>query len=153
MIVPPTVRPLNAPMRARLDAFLTDPRLVGTPQASGLAFKWCVSIASYELEPRIVKAQFGDGYAQRRPDGINTQACIWSLAMKNADSTTAGEVVQFLSARNGVEVFNWTPPRQHAEEPVVQDVICPSWSLAYGDLISDGTLLYNLSFRFEQVFL
>jgi phage-related protein len=56
--------------------------------------------------------------------------------MKNTDAKTAGEVVQFLSACNGVEVFNWTPPRQ----AVSQDVICRSWSVAYGELLQDGCL-------------
>ncbi|MBC8638265.1 phage tail protein [Caballeronia sp. EK] len=125
----------------------TEPILV--PQASGLIFDWCVTTASYDLEPRIIKAQFGDGYAQRRPAGINTLACMWSITIRNATEKIAGEVVQFLSARNGVDVFNWTPPRQ----TVTQDVICPSWNLTYGDMLQNGDLLYNLSFKFEQVFL
>jgi len=151
---PITVLPLTDVMRARLFAIRSDPRLIASsPKASGLVFKWCVTEASYELEPKIIKAQFGDGYAQRRPAGINTQACIWSLSMKNIDVTTAGDVVTFLSNRNGVEVFNWTPPRQIVDPPVVQDVICPSWNFAYGQMIADGSLLYNLQFRFEQVFL
>ncbi len=126
----------------------TAPVLIA-PQASGLTFDWCVSDASYDLEPRVIKAQFGDGYAQRRPAGINTQVCIWSISMKNTDAKTAGEVIQFLSARNGAEVFNWTPPRQS----VTQDVICPSWSVNYGELLQNGELLYNLAFKFEQVYL
>lgn len=152
MTTPATVLPLSDRQQAKLLTFLAKPYLVGVPQASGLVFKWCVTEASYELEPKIIKAQFGDGYAQRRPAGINTQACIWSIAMKNTDVETAGDVVQFLSDRNGVEIFNWTPPRQIADPPVTQDVICPSWSVAYGQLVSNGTLLYDLSFKFEQAF-
>jgi phage-related protein len=140
-------------MRDRLKLIRTEPQLIASLDASGLVFKWCVTEANYDLEPKIIKAQFGDGYAQRRPAGINTQACMWVLTMKNVDAATAGDVVTFLSARNGVEIFNWTPPRQIVETPVTQDVICPSWNLAYGQMIADGTLLYNLSFRFEQVFL
>ncbi|MCG7403008.1 phage tail protein [Caballeronia zhejiangensis] len=154
MPIPVTVLPLTDIMRARVLAIPSDPQLIATTvKASGLVFKWCVSEASYDLEPKIIKAQFGDGYAQRRPAGINTQACIWSLSMKNIDAATAGEVQTFLSDRNGVEVFNWTPPRQIVDPPVVQDMICPSWNLAYGQMIADGSLLYNLQFRFEQVFL
>ena len=128
--------------------YRTEPVLI-QPHASGLIFDWCVTDATYDLEPRVIKAQFGDGYAQRRPAGINTQACMWSISMKNTDAATAGEVVQFLSDRNGVEVFNWTPPRQN----VTQDVICPSWNVNYGDLLQDGSLLYNLSFKLQQVYL
>jgi phage-related protein len=155
MSFPATVLPLSEVMRARLMLVRTEPRLIASSPlaASGLVFKWCVTEASYALEPKIVKAQFGDGYAQRRPAGINTQACIWSIRMKNIDAVTAGDVVKFLSDRNGVEVFNWTPPRQIVETPVTQDVICPSWNLTYGQMIADGSLLYELSFTFEQVFL
>ncbi|MDR5790276.1 phage tail protein [Caballeronia sp. LP003] len=153
MTIPATVTPLTGTMRDRLKLIRTDPQLIAPLNASGLVFKWCVTDASYDLEPKIIKAQFGDGYAQRRPAGINTQACIWSLSMKNIDAATAGDVVTFLSERNGVEVFNWTPPRQIVETPVVQDVICPSWNLAYGQMIADGSLRYNLQFKFEQVFL
>ncbi|SAK63620.1 phage minor tail protein [Caballeronia pedi] len=150
--MPETVLALNESQRLKLHALLTSDRVLIEPQASGLAFKWCVTEASYELEPKIVKAQFGDGYAQRSPAGINTQACMWTISMKNNDAETAGAVVAFLSARNGVEIFNWTPPRQIVDPPVVQDVICPSWSVRYGQLVSNGTLLYDVSFKFEQVF-
>lgn len=153
MTIPATVTPLTGIIRDRLKLIRSEPQLIAPLDASGLVFKWCVTEANYDLEPKIVKAQFGDGYAQRRPAGINTQACMWALTMKNLDAATAGDVVSFLSARNGVEIFNWTPPRQIVEAPVVQNVICPSWNLAYGQMIADGTLLYNLSFRFEQVFL
>ena len=116
------------------------------PHASGQVFDWCVSTASYDLEPKIVSAKFGDGYEQRRPAGINTQHHMWTLTMRNIDGETATEVVAFLSARNGVEIFNWTPPR--TSEPM--NVLCPSWSLNYGDMVQDGALLYTLSFKFEE---
>lgn len=119
---------------------------VGAPRASGLVFDWCVTEANFDLEPKIVVAQFGDGYAQRRPAGINTQHHMWNLSMKNTDGETANKVIAFLSARNGVEIFNWTPPRTTTP----QNVLCPSWNLAYGDLLQDGTLLYSLSFKFQE---
>ncbi|TCK37971.1 phage-related protein [Paraburkholderia sp. BL8N3] len=131
------------------DEMLPERVRASAPRASGEVFKWCVTSASYDVEPKVVKAQFGDGYAQRRPAGINTQAPVWSISMKNIDLQTAGDVVQFLSDRNGVDIFNWTPPRM----TTTVNVICPSWSFSYGDMMQDGSLLYALSFKFEQVFL
>jgi phage-related protein len=116
--------------------------------ASGAVFDWCVTDASYDLEPTIIKAQFGDGYAQRRAAGINTQARKWSLSMKNIDAATSKAVDAFLSARNGVEIFNWTPPRTTTAE----DVICPSWNVAYGDLLDDGTRLFSITMKFEDAY-
>jgi phage-related protein len=124
------------------------PHLPGSINASGAVFGWCVTSASYDLEPKVVKAQFGDGYAQRRPAGINTQARLWSIEMRNIDTPTASAVLTFLEARNGVDVFNWTPPRADT----VESVICPSWNFAYGELISDGSRLFNVTMKFEQVF-
>jgi phage-related protein len=120
----------------------------GAPRAIGLVFDWCVSSASFTLEPAVKAAQFGDGYAQRRPAGINTQAKTWKLELKNVTADVSDSVLAFLAERNGVEVFNWTPPR--TTEP--QDVICPTWSASYGDLIAGGDVLMNVQMTFQQVF-
>jgi phage-related protein len=124
------------------------PDALRTPRAAGPIFEWCVTSASFELEPRIIKAQFGDGYAQRRPAGINTQMHKWTVEMKNLDGRTYDAVLAFLEARNGVEVFNWTPPRT----TTAQSVICPSWSGSYGDMVATGGRLRNVQMKFEQVF-
>ncbi|MFM0224172.1 phage tail protein [Paraburkholderia dipogonis] len=138
--LPPFVLPSPDDWRARITA--------SAIQASGAIFDRCVTSASYDLEPKIVIAKFGDGYAQRRPAGIHTQARQWSVEMRNASATVAAAVLAFLEARNGVDVFSWIPPR-HTE---AQDVLCPSWSFAYGDLISDGERVYTVTMKFEQVF-
>ena len=142
-IPPPVSQPIELP-----DPLADLPQLPVVPQASGTIFEWCVTAATYDLEPKVIKAQFGDGYAQRRPAGINTQACMWSVDMKNIDTKTCNDVLAFLSARNGVEVFNWTPPRMTVE----QSVIATSWNFSYGDMIETGDRLYNLTMKFEQVF-
>jgi phage-related protein len=118
-----------------------------TPKASGLIFDWCVNTAQAEVEPRVRVAQFGDGYAQRRPAGINTQDQMWTVALNNLTVEKANAVLAFLSARNGVDVFNWTPPRTSA----ALDVICPSWSWSYGDMLVTGARLMNVDAKFQQV--
>ncbi|CAB3758600.1 phage tail protein [Paraburkholderia humisilvae] len=117
------------------------------PKASGLIFDWCVSTAQADVEPRVRIAQFGDGYAQRRPAGINTQDQMWSVGLTNLTASKAEAVLAFLSARNGVDVFNWTPPRT----ATTLDVICPSWSWTYGDMLVDGERTMNVNAKFQQV--
>ncbi|MGF6958007.1 phage tail protein [Paraburkholderia youngii] len=117
------------------------------PRAVGAIFQWCVTAASYDLEPRVLSAAFGDGYTQRRPNGINTQDKVWSIEMRNQSAQVAADVLAFLEARNGVDVFIWTPPRTTTP----QDVICPKWSSAYGDQIAGGHRLMNLTMTFQQV--
>jgi len=116
-------------------------------KASGLIFDWCVTTASAEVEPRVRIAQYGDGYAQRRPAGINTQDQIWSVALNNLTEVTTQAVLDFLSARNGVDVFNWTPPRTD----IPLDVICPSWSWTYGQMLVSGARTMNVTAKFQQV--
>jgi phage-related protein len=126
--------------RARLAAAIK-------PLASGALFTWCPTVASRDLEPRVRAAQFGDGYAQRRPDGINTQDEIWTLDFSNRPASVATAIDDFLKARNGVDVFVWTPPRQTR----ALNVICPEWSLVYGDLLNDGTRVMGVSAKFQEV--
>jgi len=116
-------------------------------KASGLIFDWCVTSAQADVEPRVHVAQFGDGYSQRRPAGINTQDQMWSVSLNNISEVKAQAVLEFLSARNGVDVFNWTPPRTD----LALDVICPSWSWTYGDMLLDGARMMNVSAKFQQV--
>jgi phage-related protein len=144
----PISPPTNAPFTSVIYPPAMIDRMRAAPKASGQVFGWCVTEANFDLEPTIVKAQFGDGYAQRRAAGINNQVRKWNLTMKNIDAATADDVLTFLSARDGVEIFNWTPPRTTEAE----DVICPSWNFAYGDLMVDGSLLYAITMKFEEAF-
>lgn len=117
------------------------------PRATGLIFDWCVTSASYDLAPTVIVAQFGDGYAQRRPAGINTQNRDWSLAMQSVLPNDAEAILAFLEARNGVDVFNWTPPGSTS----AQNVICPSWSFSYADIAAGGVRLGTITMKFQQV--
>lgn len=118
------------------------------PLAVGLMFDWCVTGASVDVEPSVIVAQFGDGYAQRRAAGVNNKTQVWNLEMRNAQEVRVRGAYDFLAARGGYEIFNWTEPRTEN----VLSVICPSWSLAYGDLLDSGERLFIVSMRFEQAF-
>ena len=59
---------------------------------------------------RVLKAQFGDGYAQTAADGINNKSRSWPLSFTGA-AATVGAIEAFLDARGGWQSFFWTPPR------------------------------------------
>lgn len=134
-------------MKTPFDEWMERFGLVDAPRAAGLIFDWCLTSASYDLEPQVIEAKYGDGYAQRRAAGINTQNREWSCEMRNASPGVTADVLAFLEARNGVDVFSWTPPRT----TTAQDVICPSWTCDYGDLVAGGVRLMNISMKFQQV--
>lgn len=119
------------------------------PRALGQVFDWCVTSASVDMEPRVLVAQFGDAYAQRRPNGINYQPQTWNVELRNAKEADVRAAFDFLKARGGVDVFNWYQPRTD----LVVDVICPQWSMGYGDLIDTGERLFSLAARFEEAYL
>lgn len=63
-----------------------------------------------KVTPRLLQAQFGDGYSQRIPDGINSMIRTWSLSFNNRDSTEIDSIESFLRATKGSLSFDWTDP-------------------------------------------
>lgn len=91
--------------------------------------------------PRVKTANFGDGYQQRIADGINTQPQQWSLSFQLSKSDIDA-IDAFLTVRNGVSSFTWTPSGLSEVK-----VICRDWSRS---IISPN--VGTLSAKFEQVF-
>lgn len=106
-------------------------------------FTWAVSSEpTRDVSPRVLLSSFGDGYEQRIGDGINTIARKWSVAFNARRTSEADDIDDFLTARGGIESFDWTPPRGAAGKWV-----CRTWRR---DEVS-----YNLSTitaTFEEVF-
>lgn len=94
-----------------------------------------------EAEPRIRKVEFGDGYTQETPDGINYNLYTWSL---NWDTLTQAEkttIENFLVARKGYETFTWIDP-----DGVSYKVKARTWS------ITEFTpKVYSIKTTFKQV--
>lgn len=55
-----------------------------------------------------VRAQFGDGYAQRMADGLNTERQSWPLTFRGPEAEVA-PIIAFLRL-NAHKSFLWTPP-------------------------------------------
>lgn len=58
---------------------------------------------------RTKSAQFGDGYKQSAPDGINSRSQKWSLTFTGTTAKISA-IRAFLDARGGWEPFEWTTP-------------------------------------------
>jgi len=98
-------------------------------------------------QPRIREISYGDGYAQRISDGINNFKESWSLSFTNRTISDVNTMSAFLTARNGVESFTWTPPG----EVVAYKVICRSWDT--DTIVNDGTIGFgSLTATFERVY-
>ncbi|CAO3459794.1 hypothetical protein [Azospirillum argentinense] len=75
--------------------------------------------ATVEPEFKVLSAEFGDGYSQRAPDGLNnvreTHAFTWEVPAADADY-----IVGFLKDRRGAEAFDYACP-----DGVTRQFVCP----------------------------
>jgi phage-related protein len=60
-------------------------------------------------EFRVLSAEFGDGYSQDGPDGINNVRAILALTWETLLPAQAAYITSFIAARKGVEPFWYTP--------------------------------------------
>lgn len=94
------------------------------------------------VEPRVLTAQFGDGYQQRVGDGINIAPRSWALTFNNRTVTEKNTIEAFLLARNGLEAFDWTPPTGAAGK-----WICKAWQAT-----PNNAAMWSVTATFTEVF-
>jgi phage-related protein len=76
-------------------------------------FSWVPSYTSrMTRKPSVLEAEFGDGYVQDSPEGINSTRMVYTLVFDVAPAT-ADLIDAFLAAHVGLP-FIWTPPRKTA---------------------------------------
>lgn len=93
---------------------------------------------------RVKTVSFGDGYEQRRPDGLNTVKRKWALSWTLLDPIQKSTLMDFLVDKKGVHAFLWTVPDSLEEYRVVCKQM-PSWT-------ADAYNIYSVSAEFEQDF-
>lgn len=101
--------------------------------------------ATKKLSPRVNSISFGDGYEQRATFGINNNPQIWDLTFANRSDTDAQAIDNFLTARAGVESFDWTPYNQSAGK-----YICKEWSKSI-DRYNGNTIQATFIQVFENI--
>lgn len=93
-----------------------------------------------EFEPRVKSVKFGDGYEQRRPDGINNNLKKYNVTLIYINSESL-QIESFLEKHAGVTVFLWKPPHQTD----LIKVLCRKWSSSVGMIRTEITA------EFEQI--
>lgn len=78
-------------------------------------------------KPRVLVAEFGDGYSQRAKDGINSNPAEMSVVWESMTVADAKLLVKFFEDRAGAEHFYWTAP--HDTTP--KKWVCPDWTEEY----------------------
>ena len=83
--------------------------------------------ANLQREPKVLVAQFGDGYVQRAGDGINTNLEVWNLTASNIPISVGEAIDTFLSTHGGHTSFEWTAPGINTIEG---SYLCPAWKVS-----------------------
>lgn len=60
--------------------------------------------------PRVLKAQFGDGYEMRVRDGINNTPRTWALSFNNRTKEDIDKLYEFMNTLAGVDTAKLTVP-------------------------------------------
>ncbi|MCW2242809.1 phage tail protein [Azospirillum canadense] len=101
------------------------------------------------VQPRVLKAEFGDGYRQRAADGLNSRPAAWDLKWDALTTADADTIEAFLDDRGGVEAFWWTP----LDAATPRKFIAESWSRApIVGAEALGERRFSLSAKLTQVF-
>lgn len=92
--------------------------------------------SSVEFQPRVRRADFGDGYSQRAGDGLNTLSRKVEANFQVLYSDEAEAIITFFTNRRGYLPFMWTLPGETSP----RQWIAPSWRRTYSDTkITDVT--------------
>lgn len=88
-----------------------------------------------QTTPKVLTTQFGDGYAHRVADGINSINTSWDVTFNSRSLVHSDEIIAFFELHAGVVSFDFTPP----DEVTVYRVYCPDWRQIYESPISRST--------------
>lgn len=99
----------------------------------------------FSYEANIIKAQFGDGYEQRVPNGINYKRDLINIVWQNISLAQRTTIINALAtARYGADYLTYTPPGESTAKKFVQEGSWQSQTL--------GGNTYTMSVPFRQVF-
>ena len=97
-------------------------------------------------EPRVLKAQFGDGYEMRVADGINNTPRTWSMSFVNRTKADIDNLYKFFQTLASVDTCKLTVPHAvDGEETVTVVIQGYSRTLTYHDY-------YAMSCEAREVF-
>lgn len=66
--------------------------------------------AAEQPTPRVIRAQFGDGYEMRMRDGINNTPRTWNLAFNNRTNDDIDNLYRFFQVLGSVDTCRLTIP-------------------------------------------
>jgi len=84
---------------------------------------------SINTQPRVILANFGDGYEQRIADGINSLKLIVSLSFSPRENTEIDDIISYFDYLKGVTPFNITYNNSNGNQTF--KVIIDQWDKSF----------------------
>jgi phage-related protein len=95
------------------------------------SFIWVPSYSTgLTWRPALKSLQFGEGYDQDLPDGIQNVKLMYDVVFVKIDDDELAEIVAFIKARGGNIPFFWTPPPPHDD---LLKFKCKEYRLSYDE--------------------
>lgn len=85
--------------------------------------------ATAEPKLNLRETEFGDGYTERSPNGLNHLREAWELKFELLTAAQSATLRAFLQERGGYKAFLYTPPG----EPSPMRVICRKWKRTFDE--------------------
>lgn len=97
---------------------------------------------------KVLLAQFGDGYEQRLPLGINNLQQEYQVTFKTRPKVDIDDIVTFLQNTKGANSFNFTVPDTNgvSNETTIK-VVCSEFEMTY-----EYDDFYSLEATFRRVY-
>lgn len=84
---------------------------------------------TYSDSPKMLKADFGDGYQQRLSDGINNKPKVFQITFKDRLKADTEDIMNFFELKGGVTSFTFRYDKGDGAETQIK-VVCPTWKWA-----------------------
>jgi len=111
------------------------------------SFFWKPSYTSnIAFEPNIINIQFGNGYQQRIPNGINFDLLKFEATFENRMEMEAVSMLHFLDQRGGAQAFIYNVPTIYSKSNFNTKFIAPNWNVTYNSYNN-----YTIKVRIEEV--
>lgn len=109
---------------------------------------------SRKRKPRVLHAQFGDGYSEDAPDGLNALVDECSITYENLTLAERNSVWAVLDAVGGWDVLTFTPPGDYVSPnsvmPLPSRLLATYFTVFSGvPRITDVPLAYNQIYIFQ----
>jgi phage-related protein len=95
--------------------------------------------------PKVLLANFGDGYEQRIPSGINSLGEEYTVTFKTRPKLDIDNMTAFFDTQKGTTNFSFTIPNSAGEKTI--KVVCSDYSLSF-----EYDNFYTIEATFRRVY-